>query len=428
MRFLLIALMATACTSGDPADPQGNEPSSTSSSVTMPGTTPLTEPIDLEADLELVQQLIAGEQSAEDVIPDVSWGAGFPLSDGESTWFVHWYEGGDWALAGDFNDWEPTPMQQGNGFWYLEVEGEIAAGSGYKFVNGGSDWVPDPWARSYRYDTYGELSFVSPPSDGYHLERFRGLEGQGLAPRDVVVYVPAGEGPFDVMYAHDGQNLFDPNAIWGGWRMDEALREVGDILVVGVANTPDRMNEYVHVDDFVLGYAFEAKGDDYAALVHEDLRPFVERTYPTSGHDGLIGSSLGGLISLHIAWTYPGEYDFVASMSGTLGWGRFEYSNPTMEERWLSSLPADITVYVDSGGSAGPDGLCTDPNGDGFPVDDPDSADNYCETRQFADAMAANGLVWDDTLFHWHEPDAPHQENAWAARVHLPLQRFLEAR
>jgi hypothetical protein len=427
MRLLLPILVLVACTP-DPVTTVAEQPGPTDSG--MPATVDTADPTDpdpLDAASE-VQQLIAGERDAADVIPAVAWADGWPLADGDTTWFVHLASEGSWSVAGDFNDWTPEPMIQGDGFVYLGVDGELPAGTGYKFVRDGAEWIADPFARAYQYDAYGELSYAVPPTDVPHLERWPDLAGRDLAPREVVVYVPVGDGPFDVLYAHDGQNLFDPAAIWGGWRLGDALASTPDVMVVGLFNTPDRMNEYVHVDDFVIGYDFVARGDDYAALLHEDLRPHIEAVYPTSGHDGLMGSSLGGLISLHIAQTYPGEYDFVASLSGTLGWGRFEYDHPTMEERWLEAPPDDIVVYVDSGGSAGPDGRCDDLDGDGFPEDDPDASDNYCETRQFADALAASGFAWDDTLFHWHELDAPHQENAWADRVFRPLQRFVEAR
>lgn len=424
---LLLLLVACDVTKGGGA---ATEPSSTptpTSSSSLPGTTSSEVEVD---DAALVASFLDGALDAAELFAAVDASGGFPVADAGGLWFVHWYEGGDWAVAGDFNAWEPMAMEPHGDAWVAfvpDLDPATAAGQGYKFVNAGTDWVPDPWARSYTYDDFGELSYVAPPSDRWHLERWRGIEAEGLVPRDVRVYVPAGSGPWPVLYAHDGQNLFDPGAIWGGWRLQEALDRVGgEVLVVGIDNTVDRMSEYTHVDDHVLGYDVQGWGDAYAALVHETVRPHIEATYGSTGHDGQLGSSLGGLISLHIAQTYPGDYDFVASMSGTLGWGRFELDEPTMEERWLQAPPPGVRVYVDSGGSAGPDGACLDLDGDGFPEDDPDSSDNYCETRQFADALAGAGFVWDDTLFHWHEPDAPHAENAWAARVDLPLQLFLD--
>ena len=317
-------------------------------------------------------------------------------------------------------------MTLAGGFSWIAVDvGADPAGLFYKFVQG-ADWFADPMARSYTYDPLGEISYVAPPTDTARLDRWPDLAGQGLAPRDLAVYVPAGAGPWPVLYAQDGQNLFDPAAIWGGWRLLDTLPTLDPVLVVGIDNTFDRFDEYTHVpDDVGLGSILGGSGDAYADLIHQDIRPHIEATYGSTGKDGVLGSSLGGLISLHVAWRHPGAYDFAASMSGTLGWGRFTLDEVTMEEQWLASPPPGTAVYVDSGGEPGPDGLCRDLDGDGFPEDDPDSYDNYCETRQFADALAANGFVWEQDLWHWHEPFALHAEFEWAARVDQPLGVFL---
>jgi hypothetical protein len=300
-------------------------------------------------------------------------------------------------------------MVAGDGFSWIEVEVPDPAGSGYKFRSGAT-WIADPNARSYEYDAFGEISFVRPPADAPRLDRYVGVADGALAPRELRVYVPPGAGPWPVLYAHDGQNLFDPGAIWGGWRLDDAIVEVGGgVLVVGIDNTWDRLDEYTHVPDDI-GYVVGGRADEHVALVVDVIRPAIERVYGSTGRDGLLGSSLGGLVSL---------------MSGTLGWGRFAADGPVMEELWLDGGVRGPVVYVDSGGGDGGDG-CSDPDRDGFPEDDPNSDDNYCENRQFADALAAAGYTWSVDLFHWHEPGAEHDELAWASRVALPLSLFLD--
>lgn len=378
---------------------------------------PLPDP----TETEIVTALIGGEGDLAAVRQQIAWGSGWPLQTDLNTW-IFIADGDAVGLAGDFSDWEPLEMQRAGGFSWAELEIEDPIGAGYKWVRAGA-WEADPWARSFAWDENGRISYVSPRADAPHLERFPQLPHPGLLPRDVTVWVPAGEGPWPVLYLHDGQNLFDPDAFFGGWRLDEALAAAPvPMLAVALDNTADRMDEYVHTHD-TLETRYGGLGDTYAALIHEDLRPWVEARYPTRAPAGVMGSSLGGLISLYLAHTHPEDYAFAASLSGTLGWGRYGESNAVMEELYLAAGPRDTVLYLDSGGNDGGDG-CTDPDDDGFPEDDPNATDNFCENRHFADHLAETGYTWDETLFHWHEPDAPHNEAAWAARVWRPLSIF----
>lgn len=418
------SLVLCGCTSGMaiPADSPDGPP------ATPLPTSPQTPTGDTSAPLDdpaLVQALVEGQAPLEPTLQQVAWSGGWPVREGEAAWFVLADSGpGPWSVAGDFSEWQPVAMTAAQGFHWAKVDGAAQPGVRYKFVSGDT-WRADPLARSYDYDTYGEISYVMPPPGLPRLDRWPQLAAEGLAPRDLAVYVPAGEGPWPVLYVHDGQNLFDPAAIWGGWRLREALAVREPLLVVGLFNTPDRFDEYTHVeDDIGYGEVLGGRGDAYAALVELHARPHIEAVYGSTGLDGQMGSSLGGLIALHVAQRYPGRWDFAASLSGTLGWGRFALSHETMEERWLADPPSGTAVYVDSGGEPGGGG-CSDLDGDGFAEDDPDHSDNYCETRQFADALAAHGFTWEVDLWHWWEPGAPHNESAWADRVGMPLDRFL---
>lgn len=379
------------------------------------------------SDEAVIRSLIDGSGPAlHDALARVAWSGGFPVAtdDGTFLFVVETSGGATWQLAGDFNGWSPAPMTPGEGFAWLEVPLEEPAGQRYKFTRGDT-WIADPWARSYAYDEFGEISFVRPPAAHPRLDRWPGVRGQGLRPRDLVVRVPPGQGPWPVVYAHDGQNLFDPAALHGGWRLDAELEALDvDVLLVGVHNTADRLDEYAHTTDVLDGQTLGGEADAYAALIGEQIRPHVEASYGSTGLDGVLGSSMGGLVSLYVAHAQPGAWDFAASLSGTLGWGRFGAENPTIGDLYAQAGVRDTVLYVDSGGGAGGDG-CVDVDGDGAVEDDPDDADNYCTTRAFADRMAALGYSWGDDLHHWHEPGATHDEAAWAARVHRPLERFV---
>ncbi len=317
------------------------------------------------------------------------------------------------AVAGDFDDWAGTSLTADEGFAWSVVPD--VAGDAYK-LKSGDTFAADPWARAYAYDDFGEITFVAPPAEA-HLERWPIVEGAGLAPRTVRVWVPA-EAPTRVLYVHDGQNLFDPDAFNGGWHLQDSAPPA--MLLVGIDNSSDRMDEYTHVEDDI-GQVLGGEGDAYADLLRDVIRPQVDARYGEPAVVGTMGSSLGGLISLHLALHDDGDYAFAASLSGTLGWGSIGLENETMIERWAAAGLRDVVVYLDSGGG-GTD--CEDSDGDGTNDDDPTAADNYCETVQMRDVLLEEGWQGDVDLFHWHEPGAQHDEAAWAARVFRPLEIF----
>lgn len=375
-------------------------------------------------DARLVEDLLAGRAELDEVWLAVAWSDGWPVHLGDDVFaFVRAGAPDGFGVAGDATGWEPVPLEDHGDYGFVTLTIPASPGSAYKFTDGMA-WEPDPWARSYDYDGYGEISWVRPPVDAARLDRWPSMDASDLQPRDLAVYVPAGPGPWRALYAMDGQNLFDPAAIWGGWHLQDALDTVAPMLVVGVANTSDRFDEYTHVPDDVGYGPMGGSADAFLDFVEGAVRPHVELHYGSVGPHGLLGSSLGGLVALYGAWRDPGTWDFAASLSGTLGWGRFAAQGPVLEELWVT--PNGVVVYADSGGGPGVDGLCRDLDGDGFPEDDPDSADNYCENRQFVDALAAAGMTWDQDLFHVWAPDQPHNEAAWAERVGVPLERFAD--
>ena len=110
------------------------------------------------------------------------------------------------------------------------------------------------------------------------------------------------------------------------------------------------------------------------------------------------------------------------SLSGVVHWGRIGRMNDSLFQLYATEGVRDTAIYVDSGGGA--DGACVDTDGNGIANDTANNLDAYCENRQFADQLAAQGYTWASDLWHWHEPGAPHNEAAWAARVARPLGYF----
>lgn len=117
---------------------------------------------------------------------------------------------------------------------------------------------------------------------------------------------------FPVIYMHDGQNIFDETtSISGEWQVDELLDSLYQYhrfscIVVGIYNGEKQMlNEYSpwRNDSLKVG----GDGDKYAAFIVKTLKPFVDshyRTLPDRENTAIIGSSMGGLISLYMALEY----------------------------------------------------------------------------------------------------------------------------
>lgn len=317
-------------------------------------------------------------------------------------------------LAGDHDAWAGTPMAPDQGFSWIVLT--VPAGDGYKLTDG-TAFVADPWARAYGYDEFGEMSYVEPPAP--RLERLFGLGDAALAPRTVRIRVPV-EPITHALYVHDGQNLFDPSAAFGGWHLGDA--PAPGVLLVGVDNTPARMDEYTHVTDVISGQTTGGQGDAYADFLADVVRPAVEARYGAAAKNGVMGSSLGGLVSFHVADRQPGAWDFAASLSGTMGWGSIGAGvhEETMIERYAAHGHRDVVLYVDSGGG----GACGDADGDGVDDDDASASDNYCENAQLRDVLTAAGWAEGSDLTYVFAPGAQHDEAAWAARVPAVLELF----
>ncbi len=319
-------------------------------------------------------------------------------------------------LAGDHDSWQGVAMSAEDDFFWVVTNAN--AGSRYKFTDGSDSWVADPWSRSYQWDDEGEMSMLAPQAS--HLERHFEVSDAKISGRMVRVWVPEATATH-LLYAHDGQNLFNPNAIWGGWKLTETAPAA--LMIVGIDNSGQRMSEYSHTTDNLGDGDIGGGGDDYASFVQVSVRALIAQHYGEPAKVGTMGSSLGGLIALHIADRYPAEYDFVASLSGTLGWGSIGgMGTDTIIARYLAAGHRSTAIYIDSGGNGD---TCSDSDSDGTNDDDQTSSDNYCENRQMETTLLGLGYAYDTDLWHWWEVDAPHNEAAWSARVFRPMQRFM---
>ncbi len=381
--------------------------------------TPASSQIPAEGDATIVRQVLDGQLDADTGLAQVARSSGWPIATSKGFLFATRDQGqGPYSVESPGGAFPTVQMHSDAGLAWALVQIPSPAGVEYRFLTRAGDPFSDSLSRQFAYTGTAMLTRSLVAQSGRHLERWPGVGDAKMPARTIRVLVPA-QVPTHTMFAHDGQNLFGPSP-YGGWGLQDAAGPA--TLVVGIDNTPDRIAEYTPVPDAFDGQSGGGKGLDYADYVEGTVRPLVEARYGKTTHVGVMGSSLGGLISYVVKRRYPGSYEFAASLSGTFGWGSIGpgVHETTEIQAWaaLGTCPAG-TLYLDSGG--GPGSGCVDSDGDGIRDDTPDEADDYCETVQMRDTLLALGC---SNVTYVFASGAQHYEPAWRGRSPAIFQLF----
>jgi predicted alpha/beta superfamily hydrolase len=216
---------------------------------------------------------------------------------------------------------------------------------------------------------------------------------------------------------HDGQNLFDQNTSYSGeWEVDETMEKLAkddlEAIVVGIPNMGiHRLAEYSPFHDLYHG---QGRGDRYIAFICDTLKPLIDqdfRTRPEPENTGILGSSMGGLISLYAFFHRPDTFGLVGSMSPSVWYADLEIFNYV---RRASKNPGKI--YLDVG---------TREYG-GMTTKDAKQRSRryYARVRRLKRILVRKGYRPIRELLHVEEKLAGHNEPAWSRRLPIAL-RFL---
>jgi alpha-glucosidase len=166
---------------------------------------------------------------------------------------------------------------------------------------------------------------------------------------------------YPVIYMHDAQNLFDAVTSYAGeWEVDETLNKLYEktgkgFIVVGIENGgEERINEYTPWKNEKYG---GGKGAIYVDFIAKTLKPYIDdnfRTKKQQRHTGLIGSSLGGLISYYGGLQYSKTFGKIGALS-TSFWFSEKVVDFTLEKGNLKKAKLFLLV----GGKEG-DGMDKD--------------------------------------------------------------------
>jgi predicted alpha/beta superfamily hydrolase len=234
----------------------------------------------------------------------------------------------------------------------------------------------------------------------YHRENY---SHNSESKRDFFVWLPPDykkdkSKKYPVIYMQDGQNLIDPKTAYAGkdWRVDETVtrlikeHKINEIIVVGINNTEDRLEEYSDSE----------KGDKYLKFLTKELKPFIDSNYRTLSNvhnTAIMGSSMGGLISFVAAWKYPEVFSMAGCMSSSF------YYNDEKVFKMIDEYDGpkkQLKFYIDHG----EDGLLR-------------GQKMFCKLTQL-------GYVIGTDIDYFYAPGAEHNEAEWSKRLERPLIFF----
>ncbi len=238
--------------------------------------------------------------------------------------------------------------------------------------------------------------------------------------RDILVWLPpdyaTSERRYPVIYVHDAQNIFaNELSFVGEWGFDETMTALASegisAIIVGVNNMGEARRVEYSPFDWEYG---KGLGDAYLAFLTDTLKPLIDthfRTQTHPSHNGLLGSSMGGLISL-----------YGIAISDVFGFGGvfspyFAPDNGAIHRVVEQRLSPNKRIYMDVG-TREADNL-------NVPPEEKDVASQrYLESVRQMDRLLRQKGYDDHHYLYVEDEGGIHHEIAWARRLPNAI-RFL---
>lgn len=218
--------------------------------------------------------------------------------------------------------------------------------------------------------------------------------------RKILAYLPPDYNEsnrrYPVVYVHDGQNIFDDATSFAGeWGVDETLNKLfqekgtGLIVIATENGQEERLNEYTPWKNEKYG---GGEGDLYIDFIVNDLKPFVDeklRTKPGQWNTGIMGSSLGGLISYYAGLKYPNVFGKVGVFSPSFWFSEESYTYATEHGKIKNQK-----MYLLAGTEEGEDG------------------DVVADSKKVAELLIRAGYK-KKNIYQKYVPGGRHNEQFW---------------
>lgn len=166
-------------------------------------------------------------------------------------------------------------------------------------------------------------------------------------------YAERPDARFGLLVMHDGQNVFEhpESARWPTWSADVALQglldqgRIGPWMVVAVDHGQGRFEDYSPWPEPRAGV--QGRAEVYARFLVDELLPWAHARYRLRQGPqwtATSGSSLGGLVSLFLAWRRPDVFGRVAALSPSVMW-----SEDGLFRHWTAHTRRWSKLYLDAG-------------------------------------------------------------------------------
>lgn len=324
-------------------------------------------------------------------------------------------------IAGNFTGWEPGVPEymlhkNAQGKWSITLPGQ-ASGTVIKFKFTRGSWATvekgplgeEISDRTYAFGSNDSVDVIiynwadaggssSTAADNVKIISTDFYMPQLNRTRRIWVYFPPDYETsgisYPVLYMHDGQNLFDAATSFSGeWEVDETLNAMASQgkhvpLVVGIDNGgSDRIGEYTPWANSQYG---GGDGEKYMQFIVETLKPYIDLNYRTltdRDNTGLMGSSLGGLISHYGSLKYQDTFGKAGLFSPS-----YWYSDSIWGFTHDSGKQQEIRFYQLCGTN--------------------ESAGLVGELKRMNDSLVSLGFG-QDKIFNKTVPDGQHNEKLW---------------
>lgn len=192
--------------------------------------------------------------------------------------------------------------------------------------------------------------------------------------KKIWIYLPKNydltQKKYPVIYMHDAQNLFDAKTSFvGEWNVDEKLDSLNaQVIVVGIEHGNEkRIEELTPYKNAKYG---GGNADNYLEFIVKTLKPAIDTKYRTkinARNTGIMGSSLGGLVSYYAILKYPEVFGKAGIFSPSFWFNRKEITELT------NTIPKLKTkIYF----------LCGDNEGDADMVKDLNKIDDLISKKR----------------------------------------------